>query len=1094
MSLPDDSARREIADSTGENVFVNAGAGSGKTTALVRRVVRSVIHDDVPLAATAVVTFTEKAGAELRDRLRAAFEKEHRSADSPRRAARAERALDELDGAAIGTLHSFAQRVLASFPVQAGLPPLIEVLDEVGSSVAFDERWSLMWRRMLDDEALADALHAALDVGVKSDQLRSLARAFGSDWDLIQSHVLAQPVPVTTDVDADALVRQARLIVEQSVHCRKPESDRFFAHLVALEAWTQAMRQAETPRARFQHLMAVEKLATAHGLSANWPDLAGLRGDFLRFKEDAAAAVRLLVDATLRPLARWIAEAVQEDALRRISTGELEFHDLLVAARELVRRDPEVRGALQRTYRRLLLDEFQDTDPIQIELAVRIAGGADASADDWHDVAVPPGALFVVGDPKQSIYRFRRASIETYLDAERHFDRTLTLSTNFRSTPPVLEWVNAVFGEVIQESGNSQPAYAALHAARGDGGDGPAVAVLGAEPHAVRLSADALREVEAADVAAVIVRALTEGWQIVDAQDDGLRPVRASDIAVLIPARTSLPALEEALDRANIPYRAESSSLAYRAPEVRALLAAARAIADPTDELACVTALRSPLFGCGDDELFAYRRDGGTFVTSAPVAPGLADTVVGRAMAYLRGLHRSSTWLTPAELLAKLIEDRRSLEVAVLTEPSSRARERWGTLRFVVDQARAWSDVQHGGLREYLAWAARQGSDSVRVAEAILPEQDLDVVRIMTIHAAKGLEFGMVVLSGMTSQPRSPRGVRLLWKPDGYAVSLSNVVQTNDFASVAPVDEQMDQYERRRLLYVAATRARDHLVVSLHRTDGGVQSAARILAEAGAGNGAVSLPSAAEWSLPAAPPDATRGAQDETSWRETISAVRAASRRPSSRSASGLEGTEPDVVFTIAVDAEVADAGADDAEVVAGRAKGARDVELPPWLKGRYGDRIGRAVHAVLQSIPLDGSGEAAAMIAAQCAAEGVMDHADEVAAYVRSALSSPIVRTASSHEHWCETFVATTEDDDTVLEGFMDLVYREPDGSLVVVDYKTDSVPHAALPARAAYYAPQIHAYQRALGAATGAAVRGILLFVRTDGSPAVRVDVTGG
>ena len=159
------------------------------------------------------------------------------------------------------------------------------------------------------------------------------------------------------------------------------------------------------------------------------------------------------------------------------------------------------------------------------------------------------------------------------------------------------------------------------------------------------------------------------------------------------------------------------------------------------------------------------------------------------------------------------------LEAATATEPSSRARDQWGRVRFVIDQARAWSDVEHGGLREYLAWAAHQARDSARVAESLLPETDLDVVRIMTVHGAKGLEFGMVVLSGMTSHPRRQNGVRLLWGDRRYSVHLSGSIETNDFAEAAPLDEQMDGEERRRLLYVAATRARDHLVVSLHRAE-----------------------------------------------------------------------------------------------------------------------------------------------------------------------------------------------------------------------------------------------------------------------------------
>ena len=292
---------------------------------------------------------------------------------------------------------------------------------------------------------------------------------------------------------------------------------------------------------------------------------------------------------------------------------------------------------------------------------------------------------------------------------------------------------------------------------------------------------------------------------------------RLRDIAVLIPARTSLPHLEDALDAAGLPYRAEASSLVYRTREVRDLLTAARAADDPSDPLTLVAALRSPLFGCGDDDLWTWQQAGGRWNILAP----LPDTVpaghpVRDAVTYLRRLHDDRAWLAPSEVLGRLAADRRMLEVAA---GSPRARDVWRRLRFVIDQARAWAEAEHGGLRAYLAWAGRQGQETTRVAEAMLPETDTDTLRIMTVHAAKGLEFPVVILSGMSSQPGGQRsGVDVLWPPDGgCAFRLRKDVQTGDFDTAKPIDEQMDSSERIRLLYVACTRARDHLIVSLHR-------------------------------------------------------------------------------------------------------------------------------------------------------------------------------------------------------------------------------------------------------------------------------------
>ena len=1085
--LSDQPVRDRIRLDTGATLFVDAGAGSGKTKSLVDRVSTLVLSSGVSLRHIAAVTFTEKAGAELRDRLRAEFERVLRASREDLTGERAAVALDDLDAAAIGTLHSFAQRILTMHPIEAHLPPLIEVLDEVGSSVAFDNRWAVMQRNLLDDAALAPAVRVALATDVKLVHLRSLARALQSDWDLIQDHILAGDDGVEIVLpDLVDMVAEAKALAARADECSS-DNDLFLGRLAGLGVWATDFADATEPERVLTALTSAEKLPFAHGQKGNWAGrLEDIRESCLSWRSRAADARKDVVNASLRPLTRWIAREVQASALDRAAEGKLEFHDLLVLARDLLRGSPDVRTSLQTQFPYLLLDEFQDTDPIQIEIAVRIAGGAAADARDWREVAVPPGSLFVVGDPKQSIYRFRRADIRMYLDAQRRIGETVSLDSNFRTVPAVLAWVNEVFASVITQDGMDQPAYAPLSPTRPVVDGGPSVILLGGEPHSDNPNAAAMREREAAEVAAVIEQALGEGWTTYDERDSSRRKLRLGDIAILVPARTSLPFLEDALDEAGIPYRAESSSLVYQASEVRDLLAATRAVADPSDLLACVTALRSPLFACGDDDLWTWKRDRGSFSILAPLPPERASHPVARSLSYLRSVYERSRWLSPSEVLGLIISDRRMLEVAAV---GPRSRDQWRRLRFVVDQARAWSETEHGGLRAYLAWAARQGEETARVAEAVLPETDVDAVRVMTVHAAKGLEFPMVVLSGMSSRPQSPRGVQVLWTPDGYEVRLTKYVQTNDFENVAPVDEQMDNLERRRLLYVATTRARDHLVVSLHRKGSGSTNA-EILADAGAAttSGPVRFAFSPGTRVPLAATAATQAeSASYADWLSMIERAQDSARRVSAISASGLEGTDPSVVLP----AETAEATADE-RTPPGAAKGARDVELPPWSKGRYGSAIGRAVHAVLQAVDLSTGAGLEAAVAAQCIAEGVGDHAMVVQALAQAALDSDLIRRAAAREHWRETYVGRVDDAGDVVEGFVDLVFRDDDGSLVVVDYKTDAIPAAAIGPRTAYYAPQVNAYERALHSATEADVSSRLLFLNPEGavesSPASR------
>ena len=1107
--LADEAARRTIRSDTAATLFVEAGAGSGKTSVLVSRAQTLVLEDGIPIANIAAVTFTERAASELRDRLRARLEQAALHTTGPKQRERALAALDDLDTAAIGTLHSFAQRILSEHPIEAGIPPLIEVLDEVGSSVAFEARWTRLRTELLDDPTMSATVNMAQATHISLDQVRSLISKLNSDWDLVKDRVVAPGQPAQPTLpDLSPLVTTARRLAAMAVHCTG-SGDLFVDKLSRLSGWADDLESVEGDDiAQMAVLRGAADLQWSWGKAHSWAGLlAKLKDECRQWQQEARRLVSQVVESTLRSIVHWCGLRVLQSAETRRGEGRLEFHDLLVLARNLLRDNAEVRAALQGRYQRLLLDEFQDTDPIQIEIAVRIAGGRGATQVHWEDVAVPQGSLFVVGDPKQSIYRFRRADIAMYLRAQQMLGGQVPLTTNFRTVAPILGWVNEVFNRVIVPDPGMQPQYQPLSSYRAGPTLGAPVTVLGADEHTFKLTASELCEREAADVARSIVQALNQGWTTevtVPPSTPGAQPtttwraLRPGDITILLPARTSLPFLEAALNEAGVMYRTESSSLVYQAREVRDLLAAVRALADPSDAFALVTTLRSPLFGCGDDDLWTWKQARGSFHLLAPAPKGQQGHPVAVAISALHDLYRRSRWLAPSEVLGALAVERRMFEAAAF---GPRARDSWRRLRFVIDQARAWSEIEHGGLRSYLAWATAQAAEGSRVAESVLPESDVDSVRIMTIHAAKGLEFPMVVLSGMTAQPLRGSGVRLLWSSHGYAVSLSKDLQTGDFRDQLPLDEQMSSYERLRLMYVAATRARDHLVVSLHRS-GTRDTNARLLADVDAAQaGAVPLPSGAASSVPTLLAPIVSPPPDFDTWLAAIRSSAEASRHHPAFSASGLEGTDPDAEgplpdverplpdIAVAADVAITVTRTDD-NVASGVAKGGRDIELPAWSKGRYGSAIGRAVHGVLQVVDLASGKGLQDAVAAQCIAEGVVEFAPLVTLLVRSAIGSKVVQRAVAREHWRESYVGMVQPDATVLEGFVDLIYREDDGSLVIVDYKTDDAPDAALTSRVAYYAPQLNAYRSIVKAATDSPTDPpILVFARQGSARSLEV-----
>ncbi len=589
---------------------------------------------------------------------------------------------------------------------------------------------------------------------------------------------------------------------------------------------------------------------------------------------------------------------------------------------------------------------------------------------------------------------------------------------------------------------------------------------------------------------------MNEQWSVGERQDDGTekwRPPTWSDVAILLPARTSLPFLEQALERAEVPYRAETSSLVYGTREVRDLLVITRAVEDPTDALAVVAALRTPGFACGDDDLFTWRkRHGGSWDHQGPPPEGApANHAVALGLAWIGELHRQRLWLSPSQVLERIVRERRLMELAVVER---RPRDLWRRLRFVLDQCRAWEEAGGVTLRQYLRWAEGQSAEGSRVVETVLPESDDEAVRILTVHGAKGLEFPIVVLSGLTTEMRAfSRGVEVRFPPTAaWAVKLKKGVSTAEFELTEPLEVQMDHHERLRLLYVATTRARDHLVVSVHRKDRKdpkVPTAAEVLRRAGSDPALAThlevdpsplAPPA--WTVPATPA-VTTDLPTIDEWRLSHHAALATASKPLATSATRLAA---EAAARKEAEEEAARAAAGDP----GLAKGAKDVDLPPWQKGRYGTAVGRAVHGVLQTVDLATGDGLEQAVAAQAAAEGVLGKEDVLEALCRSALASDIVKRAAGCPHWREVYVGVPYGDG-VLEGYIDLLYRD-DRGLVVVDYKTDAwSTEADLAAKVERYSVQLQAYADAVREATAEPVTGgYLLFVGATSARAVHVE----
>ena len=380
-------------------------------------------------------------------------------------------------------------------------------------------------------------------------------------------------------------------------------------------------------------LMSVlRKVPTAHlkgGAKGDWQiPVDQVRSAAQDVVANVAELIASIVGPSLENVTSIMSGIFLDEAGKRQRRGELEYHDLLVHARNLLVGDErrEIQAAVRRRYHHVMLDEFQDTDPIQAEIALRICSDEVCGPSGWEKLPIPAGRLFTVGDPKQSIYRFRRADIATYMTARGRAEadtaaEVARLNTNFRSTPAVLRWVNHTFAQLIEANGSIQADYQPLHADPSrpevDDSAGPAVAVIGRSgmlPGAdgKQPNAQARHAQEAADVAAAIGLALGHGgtpWQKQSgAPSYALSNLESRDICILLPTRTSLSHIEHALDSAGIEYRAEASSLVYGTQEVHDLLLLLRSLANSADQASLALALRTPYLGCGDDDLVRMAR------------------------------------------------------------------------------------------------------------------------------------------------------------------------------------------------------------------------------------------------------------------------------------------------------------------------------------------------------------------------------------------------------------------------------------------------------------------------------------------------------
>jgi ATP-dependent helicase/nuclease subunit A len=797
VSTPLTGDQERAVETDGVDLCVVAGAGTGKTRVLTDRVVHRVTQGRTDLRRLLAITFTEKAAAEMKGRLVRALE-----------AAGRKTAREEVEAAAISTIHAFCARLLREYAVEAGVDPRFRVLDEVAS----DARKREALAAFVADTAAADAA-----------EFSALAQLPGED-------------PADTLLDVWRAARESGRDLAEFVAtpgAMPPRAE----HLDAMrDDAAQAIAVKTLPKATAEKVRALEAaMLTLPADDAPWEEMAHaverVRGSFTlsvtaavktwleNVRNSCDALLAQLAEESLAPLRARLARAIvaleERYTVAKGAGRELDFTDLERRAVALLEARPDVRASVRERWSEVLVDEFQDVNRLQARLV---------------DLVRAERGLFVVGDPKQSIYGFRGSDVEVFVERRAAVGAAgeVSLAQSFRSRSEVLAVVNHVFASDFDLG---KPLTAGREFAQRTS---PCAELFVVEADSARDG----REAEAAWIAERIA-ALVDGKDALrvaaptDADPLAVRKAEFGDVAVLLRAMTNVKLLERALTARDVPYVVLKGRGFFEAREVVDLANVLACVDNPRDDLVLASVLRSPACGVSDDALFLLcrAREGRALadVVEAGETCGLAAKDAA-ALARFADTWRRLRAMRASASVADIVEHALSatrLETLALARPNG--RQRAANLRKVRALARAADADGRSDLRDFLRTVRDLRAREVRETEAPVAGGASGAVSLLTVHAAKGLEFPVVFVPDLGREEGGVRSPIASNATDGLGLrgwfegGPFEDVKPWGFARVEEANAARERAEADRLLYVAMTRAEEHLVLTTALTSRGAR-------------------------------------------------------------------------------------------------------------------------------------------------------------------------------------------------------------------------------------------------------------------------------
>ena len=828
---PDNEQRRRILEDLDTTMLVEAAAGTGKTTSMVGRMVALLREGKCEIDTLAAVTFTRKAAAELRARFQIDLERAAREARGKGKE-RLVRAEGRVERCFIGTIHSFCARLLRERPIEAGIDLAFEEMEDEEDLRLREEAWSQYVARLFaeDDGVLTELRELGLEVG----QLRKSFVQFAKYPD-----VESWPAPEVEmgSLDGPRKTLEAYVGHMESLIPTFPVDRGTDTLMPTYERVARLARNRDLSRpAELLDVLAVfnPKQKTTQKFwpggqkqgkqeSVRWVDFAG---------NTAQPLVRRWLEKRYATVVRVLSEAVSVHDRLRAESGRLNYQDLLLNAARLLCDKPQIRRYFRARFTHLLVDEFQDTDPIQARVMMFLTA-TDPSEREWQNCKARPGSLFVVGDPKQSIYRFRRADIVTYNQVKQIIADTggavVSLTTNFRTLGEIVGWGNEIFDHAFPaEADRYSPAARRMEVGRQSGcsGDLAGVKVIKIpEEHWKKETSIAYDS----DFIARYVRDTLDARLTVPRCQKELDAgvpveVNAGDFMIVTWGKKQLAEYARKLQDLGVPHQVTGGSALGQVEELGLLADCLAAVTEPENPVALVSVLRGGLFGLSDEDLYAFKRAGGRFSYRLDAPAGLDSNVSQPFEEAFQRLRRYDVWL------------RRLPPVAAVERI---AGDLGLPMRALANQG---GNVQAGSIAKAFQMLRAAGSELYSLADVVarlrelidqnaefdgIPARPYDepVVRLMNLHKVKGLEAPVVFLANPTGKWNPPVTLhvdRAGEKAQGYMAVYEESSSYHSALLACPADwerlsaeeQQFADAEKTRLLYVAATRAGTQLVVT----------------------------------------------------------------------------------------------------------------------------------------------------------------------------------------------------------------------------------------------------------------------------------------